>query len=59
MLDKSADLDGDYAAFGWVTSGMNIIEEISKDITKADYMNSSGFLYEYAQPIIESVTIIE
>jgi peptidyl-prolyl cis-trans isomerase B (cyclophilin B) len=32
MLRDYSGLDGDYAAFGWVTAGMNIIEAIAEDI---------------------------
>ena len=34
--DKSAELDKNYAAFGEITSGMDIIEKIAKDVAEND-----------------------
>ncbi len=45
MLADNTGLDGDYAAFGWVTSGMNIIDAINEDITSDDYDTSNYRLY--------------
>lgn len=64
MLSDSPNLDGDYAAFGWVTSGMNIIEKIEADIDSDDYSNdyygiSMGFFKEKSYITITSVNVIE
>lgn len=64
MLDESPVLDGDYAAFGWVTSGMNIVETIEKDITFDDlspdyYGYNMGFLKESSYITITAVNVIE
>lgn len=45
MLADSEALDGGYAAFGWVTSGMNIVDAINEDITSDDYDTSNIRLY--------------
>lgn len=59
MLADNAGLDGDYAAFGWVTKGMNIIEEVCADIPNNAYLNYMGFLDERYQPVIEKITITD
>lgn len=52
----STFLDGDYAAFGYVTEGMDIVDTIAKD-TKVEDDNGTT-LYEN-QPIIETVRVVE
>ena len=65
MLEDNEGLDGDYAAFGWVTSGMNVIEAICDDITSEAYDTSSynryimGFLKEDYQPKITTIKVID
>ncbi|MBQ7291505.1 MAG: peptidylprolyl isomerase [Clostridia bacterium] len=64
MLDNASHLNGDYAAFGWVTSGMNILEYIeSNTMFHAFEENSSGynmgFLKEEYQPVIEYIKVID
>ena len=59
MLTDYTGLDGDYAAFGWVTKGMNIIEEVCADIPNNAYLNYMGFLDERYQPVIEKITITD
>lgn len=59
MLADNTGLDGDYAAFGWVTKGMNIIEEVCSDIPNNAYLNYMGFLDERYQPVIEKITITD
>lgn len=44
MLDDYSGLDGSYAAFGWVSAGMSIIEAIADDVSEDDYIDSNGFL---------------
>lgn len=52
----STFLDGQYAGFGKVTSGMEIVDEICKDVQVED---DDGTVLEKNQPIIEKITIIE
>ncbi len=46
--DKSADLDKSYASFGEITSGMDIVEKIAKDVAE----NATG-----VSPSITKITI--
>jgi len=48
----SAFLDGQYAAFGHVTSGMEIVDEICKKFGPDD-----GTIPAAEQPVIKSITI--
>ncbi len=48
--------DGQYAAFGHVTSGMEIVDQICKDAVVTD--NNGSVDYEN-QPVIESIKIID
>ena len=60
MLDNTsanAYLDGEYAAFGWVTSGMNIVEAIAADIPNNAYEDENGFLSEQYMPMIKTVRV--
>ena len=50
----SAFLDGDYAGFGHVTSGMEVVDKICADAKPID---NNGTIKPEEQPIIESVTI--
>ena len=50
----STFLDGDYAAFGHVTEGMEIVDQICKDAKPTD---DNGTIAPDEQPIIESITI--
>lgn len=52
----STFLDGDYAAFGHVTEGMEIVDKICKDAKPTD---DNGSIAPDEQPIIESITIRE
>lgn len=54
--EDSTFLDGDYAAFGYVTEGMDIVDTIAKD-TKVEDDNGTT-LYEN-QPIIETIRVVE
>ncbi|MBO7303793.1 MAG: peptidylprolyl isomerase [Clostridia bacterium] len=53
MHKDNAQLDGDYAAFGRVISGMDVIDRICEDATP---INTNGILLESARPIIKSIT---
>ncbi len=58
MLDESSYLDGEYASFGWVTAGMNIVEAIAADIPDKAYQDENGFLSQAYMPMIEAVRVI-
>lgn len=47
-------LDGDYAAFGHVTDGMEIVDQICKDAPVED---NNGTVKAENQPIIEKITV--
>ena len=53
--EDSTFLDGDYAAFGYVTEGMNIVDEIAEDAIVED--DNGTVLFEN-QPIITSIRVI-
>lgn len=49
-------LDGQYAAFGCVTKGMNTVDSVAKNTTVVD---NNGTVPANMQPIIEKVTVEE
>ena len=49
----SPHLDGDYAAFGYVTEGMDIVDKICNDVKVED---DNGLVLRENQPIITSIT---
>ncbi|MCD7867389.1 MAG: peptidylprolyl isomerase [Clostridiales bacterium] len=49
-------LDGDYAAFGTVTVGMEIVDQICADANPTD---SSGTIPADQQPVIETITVLD
>lgn len=52
----STSLDGQYAGFGKVTSGIEIVDKICKD-TKVE--DDNGTVLKQNQPVIERITIID
>lgn len=54
--EDSTYLDGQYAAFGYVTDGIEVVDEICKDTPVTD---SNGAVEKANQPIINSITIEE
>ncbi len=56
MQEDNPSLDGDYAAFGIVTEGIEIVDEICKN-TKVE--DDNGTVLKENQPKIRSVKIIE
>lgn len=52
----SLSLDGDYAAFGTVTEGMEIVDDICKDTPVLD---DNGTVEKEKQPVIKTITIID
>ena len=53
---NASHLDGDYAAFGKVTKGMDIVDKIAKEAIVAD---GNGTVLENNQPIIEKIEITD
>ena len=53
--EDSTFLDGKYAAFGKVTSGMNVVDELAK--VKVE--DNNGTVLKENQPVIESIKIIK
>lgn len=49
-------LDGDYAAFGQVTEGMDIVDKICKE---AEPVDNNGLIADEKQPVIESIRILD
>lgn len=52
--EDSTFLDGQYAAFGVVTDGMDIVDKIAKDAKPTD---SNGTITASEQPVINSITL--
>ena len=52
----STFLDGDYAAFGEVTSGMDVVDAICKDAKPTDY---NGTIPADQQPVIEYIKVLD
>ncbi|MCR4855378.1 MAG: peptidylprolyl isomerase [Erysipelotrichaceae bacterium] len=56
MVGNADWLDGEYAAFGKVTDGLDIVKKIAADARPID---NNGSIAEEERPVIESVRIIE
>lgn len=54
--EDSTFLDGDYAAFGHVTEGMDVVDKICDDIQAED---NNGTVLAENQPVIESIEVLE
>lgn len=54
--EDSAFLDGEYAAFGTVTSGMEVVDAICEAVTVED---DNGTVSAENQPVINSITITD
>ena len=52
----STFLDGQYAVFGYVTEGMDVVDAICEDARPID---NNGTIPADAQPVIESITVLE
>lgn len=52
----STFLDGDYAAFGHVTSGMEVVDKIVSDAKPID---DNGLIAKDDQPVIESIKVVD
>ncbi|MDC7288410.1 peptidylprolyl isomerase [Blautia schinkii] len=56
MQSDGTYLDGDYAAFGHVTEGMEIVDAICKD---AEPVDNNGGIKKTEQPVIESFIVTD
>ena len=56
MHKTSTHLDGQYAAFGHVTSGMDIVDDLAENTPVSD---SDGTVLKANQPVIESIKVID
>jgi len=54
VQSDSTFLDGQYAAFGYVTKGLDIVDKVCKDANPTD---DNGTITKSEQPIIETITI--
>ena len=52
--EDSTFLDGNYAAFGYVTEGMEVVDNICEDAEPTD---NNGSIAKEAQPVIQPITI--
>lgn len=57
MQKDNESLDDNYAAFGNVISGIEIVDKIVENVSK--YGDENGLIPEEYQPIIETIEIIE
>ncbi|MBM6774261.1 peptidylprolyl isomerase [Olsenella profusa] len=55
MQESAPSLDGQYAAFGTVTSGMEVVDAICEQVPVAD--EASGLVDPADQPVIASITV--
>lgn len=56
MHKDSTFLDGEYACFGYVTDGMEVVDAICED-TKVE--DNNGTVAKENQPVIESIKVID
>ncbi|MEY8308313.1 peptidylprolyl isomerase [Erysipelotrichaceae bacterium 51-3] len=56
VQEDTPSLDGQYAAFGTVTSGMDVVDDIA---AKAEPTDDNGAIAKDQQPVIESITVVE
>ena len=56
MQEDTPSLDGQYAAFGKVTDGIEIVDKICEDTQVED---SNGTVLTENQPVIEKITMID
>ena len=56
VQDDSTYLDGQYAAFGYVTEGMDVVDKICEDVSVED---QNGTVLPENQPVIESIKVVK
>ena len=56
MQKTNSSLDGKYAAFGHVTSGMEVVDAICEKVPTTD---SNGTVAKENQPVIESIRMVD
>ncbi len=56
VQQDSSHLDGDYAVFGYVTDGMEVVDRICKETKIQD---NDGTVAREDQPVIEEITMID
>ena len=56
-VDTASSLDGQYAAFGNVTSGMEVVDAICAEVPVAD--EASGLVAAEDQPVIASIEVMD
>ena len=56
VQSDSTYLDGQYAGFGTVTSGMDIVDKICKDTPVTD---TNGTVEKEKQPVIDSIKVVD
>ncbi len=52
--EDSNFLDGNYACFGYVTDGMDVVDKICEDARPVD---NNGTIPKEAQPVIKSIRL--
>ena len=52
----SVSLDGQYACFGYVTEGMEIVDDICENTEGGDY---NGIIPEANRPVIETIEVVD
>ena len=57
MQETTPSLDGQYAAFGTVTSGMEVVDAICEEVPVAD--EQSGLVAAEDQPVITSIEVLD
>ncbi len=57
MQETTPSLDGQYAAFGTVTSGMEVVDAICENVPVAD--EQSGLVAPENQPVITTIEILD
>ena len=57
MQETTPSLDGQYAAFGTVTSGMEVVDAICEKVPVAD--EASGLVAPEDQPVISTIEILD
>ncbi len=56
VQEDSTSLDGQYAVFGYVTDGMDIVDQICADAEPTD---DNGTISAEEQPVITSITVLD